>query len=146
MKRAASPTPSSPDTRRMRTFNWPTSNGLYTVKLKGDDDVGVRSITHCSDGNLFAAVCECSQVLSRCGIFNVLAGNDKSVRVWSNKTRTEIAKLAHNMQVISVAWMDRDSGVVTLGENGIVSTWTRSVSYVVSLSGDLTYTKHQGRE
>lgn len=37
------------------------------------------------------------------------------------------------MQVTAVAWMDRDAGVITLGENGIVSTWTRSVSieYVV---------------
>ena len=56
------------------------------------------------------------------------AGFDKSVRIWSNKTRTEVAKLAHNMQITDVAWMDRDAGVVTLGENGIVSTWTRSVS------------------
>lgn len=55
-------------------------------------------------------------------------GCDKSVRIWSNKTRTEVAKLAHNMQIIDVAWMDRDAGIVTLGENGIVSTWTRSVS------------------
>ena len=33
------------------------------------------------------------------------------------------------MQVLAVAWMDHDSGVVTLGENGIVSTWTRNVSF-----------------
>ena len=32
------------------------------------------------------------------------------------------------MPLIDVAWMDRDAGVVTLGENGVVSTWTRSVS------------------
>lgn len=55
-------------------------------------------------------------------------GYDKSVRILSTKTRTELAKLAHNMQVTAVAWMDRDAGVVTLGDNGIVSTWTRSVS------------------
>lgn len=111
VKRAASPTPEVPEARRTRSFAWPTSNALHTVKLKGDDDVGVRSITYSSDGHLFAVVC-----------------NDKSVRIWSNKTRTEIAKLAHNMQITSVAWMDRDSGVVTLGENGIVSTWTRSAA------------------
>ena len=33
------------------------------------------------------------------------------------------------MQITDVAWMDRDAGVVTLGDNGIVSTWTRSVSH-----------------
>ncbi|THG98048.1 hypothetical protein EW026_g4079 [Hermanssonia centrifuga] len=51
---------------------------------------------------------------------------DKSVRIWNNKNHTEIAKLAHNMQVTAVSWMERDAGVVTMGENGIVSTWTRS--------------------
>ncbi|EKM56030.1 uncharacterized protein PHACADRAFT_257049 [Phanerochaete carnosa HHB-10118-sp] len=111
VKRAASPTPETPEARRAKAFQWPTSNGLHSVKLKGDDDVGVRSITYCSDGGLFAVIC-----------------NDKSVRIWSNKSRTEIAKLAHNMHITSVAWMDRDSGVVTLGENGIVSTWTRSAA------------------
>ncbi len=54
-------------------------------------------------------------------------GYDKSVRIWNNKNHTEIAKLAHNMQVTAVSWMERDAGVVTMGENGIVSTWTRSV-------------------
>ncbi|GJE88033.1 WD40-repeat-containing domain protein [Phanerochaete sordida] len=111
VKRAASPTPDTPAAMRTKTFNWPISNALHSVKLKGDDDVGVRSITYSSDGNLFA-----------------VGSNDKSVRIWNNKTRTEIAKLAHNMQIASVAWMDRDSGVVTLGENGIVSTWTRSAA------------------
>ena len=55
------------------------------------------------------------------------SGYDKSVRIWNNKNHTETAKLAHNMPVVAVAWLDRDSGVVTLGDNGIVSTWTRSV-------------------
>lgn len=31
------------------------------------------------------------------------------------------------MSVLAVAWLDHDSGVVTLGDNGIVSTWTRNV-------------------
>lgn len=45
----------------------------------------------------------------------------------------EAAKLAHNMQVTAVAWQDRDAGVITLGDNGIVSTWTRSVSVFLPL-------------
>ena len=40
----------------------------------------------------------------------------------------EIARLGHTMHVLAVAWMEHDSGVVTLGDNGIVSTWTRNVS------------------
>jgi adenine deaminase len=59
-----------------------------------------------------------------------MVGSDKSVRILSTKTRTELAKLAHNMQVTAVAWMDRDAGIITLGENGIVSTWTRSVGSI----------------
>lgn len=39
----------------------------------------------------------------------------------------EIARLGHTMPVLAAAWMEHDSGVVTLGDNGIVSNWTRSV-------------------
>ena len=68
-----------------------------------------------------------------------MAGYDKSVRIWNNKNRVETAKLAHNMQVTAVAWMERDAGVVTLGDNGIVSTWTRSVRVFMSFSTCVTH-------
>ena len=57
----------------------------------------------------------------------VCSGYDKSVRIWNRRSRMEIAKLGHNMQVVAVAWMDHDSGVITLGDNGVLSTWTRNV-------------------
>ncbi|KAI0345067.1 hypothetical protein BDW22DRAFT_1370783 [Trametopsis cervina] len=99
----------SPEPRRAKVFNWPTSEAVYSLRLQSDSDAGIRTINHNSDGSLCAVTC-----------------HDKSVRILSTKTRTELAKLAHNMQVTAVAWMDRDAGVITLGENGIVSTWTRS--------------------
>ncbi|KAI0763660.1 hypothetical protein BC629DRAFT_1596860 [Irpex lacteus] len=111
IKRMGSPSlqSQSPDTRRARSFNWPTSEPIFSLNLTSDTDPGIRTICHNSDGSLCAVTCY-----------------DKSVRILSTKTRTELAKLAHNMQVTAVAWMDRDAGVVTLGDNGIVSTWTRS--------------------
>jgi len=39
----------------------------------------------------------------------------------------EVAKLAHVAPVVSVAWMEGDIGVVSLGETGEVSKWTRVV-------------------
>ena len=55
-------------------------------------------------------------------------GTDKIVRIVSAKARTELANLAHVMPVLTVVWMERDAGVITLGDNGIVSTWTRIAS------------------
>lgn len=146
VKRAASPTPDSPEARRTKMFDWPTSSALHSVKLKGDDDVGVRSITYSSDGNLFAVVCTCSASRRDIDCSGASVGADKSVRIWNNKTRTEIAKLAHNMHITSVAWMDRDSGVVTLGDNGIVSTWTRSVRFASSPQSYIANVANAGRE
>ncbi|KAI0093788.1 hypothetical protein BDY19DRAFT_918959 [Irpex rosettiformis] len=111
IKRMGSPSlqSQSPDSRRSRSFNWPTSGPLYSLRLTSQADPGIRAINHNSDGSLCAVTCF-----------------DKSVRILSTKTRSELAKLAHNMQVTAVAWMERDAGVITLGINGIVSTWTRS--------------------
>lgn len=63
----------------------------------------------------------------------VLQGADKTIRIWNNRERTEIARLSHNSPVVTVSWMDGDTGVVSLGEDGIVSKWTRSVSWLVYL-------------
>lgn len=50
-------------------------------------------------------------------------------------SHVEVAKLAHVSPVVSVAWMDGDSGVVTLGETGEVSKWTRVVCSLISSWG-----------
>jgi len=97
------------ETKPRRQFDWPTVDGAHTVHVKGDNDVGIQSIVFNSEGTQFAVSCR-----------------DKSVRIWNYRTRLEVAKLAHTMPVTAVAWMDHDSGVVTLGDNGIVSTWTRN--------------------
>lgn len=56
--------------------------------------------------------------------------SDRSIRIWNNRDRNEIAKLMHNCLVVSVLWMDGDSGIISLGEDGLVSKWTRNVSVV----------------
>ncbi|KAG6898222.1 hypothetical protein C0992_002236 [Termitomyces sp. T32_za158] len=75
----------------------------------GDGQVGVRNIAFSSDGSHFALSC-----------------NDRTIRVWNSRTRLEIANLSHNSPVLAVAWMEGDAGVVSLGEDGIVSKWTRT--------------------
>lgn len=52
---------------------------------------------------------------------------DRSIRIWNNYDRAEIAKLMHNCPVVSVLWMDDDSGIISLGKDGLVSKWTRDV-------------------
>ncbi|KAG6873364.1 hypothetical protein C0995_016473 [Termitomyces sp. Mi166 len=53
-------------------------------------------------------------------------GNDRTIRIWNSRTRLEIANLSHNSPVLSVVWMEGDTGVVSLGEDGTISKWTRS--------------------
>lgn len=54
-------------------------------------------------------------------------GADRTIRIWNNRNRAEIARLSHNAPVVAVAWMEGDTGVVSLGDDGIVSKWTRTV-------------------
>ena len=54
--------------------------------------------------------------------------SDRSIRIWNNRERAEIAKLMHNCPLVSVLWMDGDSGIISLGEDGLVSKWTRNVN------------------
>ncbi|KAI0078147.1 hypothetical protein K474DRAFT_1771230 [Panus rudis PR-1116 ss-1] len=111
LKRMASPPPEmpQPELRYTRSLEWPTIEGTHTATVKGDNDTGIISIVFNSDGSQFAIAC-----------------HDRTVRIWNNRTKLEIARLGHTMPVIAVAWMEHDSGVVTLGDNGIVSTWTRN--------------------
>ncbi|CAL1703375.1 unnamed protein product [Somion occarium] len=111
VKRMASLEPISPqDNKQNSMFSWPTIEGTHTSRVKGEEEIAITSIVFNSDGTLFALTC-----------------SDRTVRIWNNRTRLEIARLGHTMSVLAVAWLDHDSGVVTLGDNGIVSTWTRNV-------------------
>ncbi|TCD70598.1 hypothetical protein EIP91_002628 [Steccherinum ochraceum] len=112
VKRMVSPTPLVPDLKQQQKqggFAFTLGDSIHSIRIKADGDPGVRLITFNSDGTQFAVTCY-----------------DKSVRIWNRRTRSEIAKLGHNMQVIAVAWMEHDSGVYTLGDNGILSSWTRN--------------------
>jgi len=64
--------------------------------------------------------------------FNLLKGSDRTIRIWNNQKRREIARLSHNAAVVSVAWMDGDAGIVSLADDGMVSKWTRTVSLYIS--------------
>jgi len=59
---------------------------------------------------------------------DLFQGDDQTIRIWNNRNHTEVARLAHNSPVVSVAWMQGDAGILSLGEDGIVSKWTRTVS------------------
>ncbi|KAF8655859.1 hypothetical protein AX16_002942 [Volvariella volvacea WC 439] len=105
--------PASPEyeysRRRRRAFKWPTVDPHHTVALKGEGDLAVKSVVFSSDGTFFSITCA-----------------DKTIRIWNSQNRAEIARLSHNAQVVAVSWMENDTGVVSLGEDGIVSKWTRT--------------------
>ena len=60
--------------------------------------------------------------------FVTSVGADRTLRIWNNVKRAEIARLSHNSPIVNVNWLEGDIGVVTLGEDGIVGKWTRMVS------------------
>lgn len=41
----------------------------------------------------------------------------------------ETARLAQNAPIMAVAWMSDDMGVVSLGRDGVISKWTRTVRF-----------------
>ncbi|EIN07911.1 hypothetical protein PUNSTDRAFT_144401 [Punctularia strigosozonata HHB-11173 SS5] len=79
---------------------------LYSLKVKGD--TAVKEIVLCRTGEHFAVSCV-----------------DRTVRIFNNLTRTELAMLQHNAPVISVRWLADNNGILSLGESGVVSKWTR---------------------
>lgn len=96
----------------------------------GDGQVGIRNIAFSSDGSHFALGCKfLFTLLCRKKSCRLFTGDDRTIRVWNNRTRLEIANLSHNSPVLAVAWMEGDAGVVSLGEDGVVSKWTRTVSF-----------------
>ncbi|KAF8229556.1 hypothetical protein L208DRAFT_1459814 [Tricholoma matsutake] len=109
VKRELPTTPTTDLTRpRRRNLKWPTVDCNHFIGLKGDGELAIRSISFSSDGGHFA-----------------LNLADRSIRIWNNYDRAEIAKLMHNCPVVSVLWMDDDSGIISLGKDGLVSKWTR---------------------
>ncbi|KAG6332308.1 hypothetical protein ID866_6780 [Astraeus odoratus] len=94
---------------RKRSYPWPVYEPLYSTRIRSDDDVAIRQIAFSSDAERFAVIC-----------------NDRTIRIWNTLHRTEIARLAQNAPVLAVAWMTDDVGVVSLGQDGLISKWTRN--------------------
>ncbi|KAL0070496.1 hypothetical protein AAF712_002328 [Marasmius tenuissimus] len=95
--------------KRKVTHPWPSLEANHTVSLVGDGSRGIRQIEFSSDGSLIALIC-----------------SDRTIRIWSNDTRGEVAQLAHNAPVISLAWLDNDTGIILFGGDGIISKWVRT--------------------
>ncbi|KAK2460668.1 hypothetical protein APHAL10511_007138 [Amanita phalloides] len=91
-----------------RRHNWPVCRHDYSANLNGEGNLAVQAISFCSDGSHFALSCA-----------------DRTLRIWNNIKRAEIARLSHNSPIVNVTWLEGDIGVVTLGEDGIVGKWTR---------------------
>lgn len=112
-----------------RTIRWPTIESTHRMRIKGDGDIAIKEVVFSADGTQFLVNCTCC--LSSCGSQHLTPfmwlGDDKTVRIWNNKTRTEMAKLAYNSPVASVRWMNGDNGIVSLCDDGIVSKWSRTV-------------------
>lgn len=89
-------------------YKWPVLKNDYSANLSGEGNLAVQAISFSSDGSHFALSCA-----------------DKTLRIWNNAKRAEIARLAHNSPIVDVTWLEGDIGVVTLGEDGIVGKWTR---------------------
>ncbi|KAK1233249.1 hypothetical protein PQX77_000481 [Marasmius sp. AFHP31] len=95
--------------KRKVTHPWPSLEANHTVSLAGDGPRGIQQIELSSDGSLIALIC-----------------SDRTIRIWSNDTRGEVARLGHNAPVMSLAWLDNDAGIVLLGGDGIIGKWVRT--------------------
>jgi WD40 repeat protein len=115
---------------RKRTHPWPTQESMYSTRIKSDSDAGVREIVFSSDGERMAVVCSSllfpSIPLLGANFSNI--GHDRTIRIWSVSNRVETARLAQNSPISSVAWMPDDNGIITLGQDGMISKWTRNAS------------------
>lgn len=67
------------------------------------------------------------------------------MRIWNNSIRIEVARLAHNSPVVSVVWMEGDGGIVSLGLDGIVSKWTRTVGDKPNSQYCITLSRYRAR-
>ena len=101
---------------------------VHAAAVPGSN-VRMGMISFSPSGRYFAVSCEneALSVPSRAWPHCSPPGSDRSVRIWDTHTYAELAKLAHVQNVISVAWMENDSGVVSLGELGEINRWTKLV-------------------
>ena len=103
---------------RKRVVSWPSRDPMYSVHIKSDDDPGINYVSFSSDGERLAVIC-----------------NDRTIRIWNMPSRVETARLGQNAPIMAVAWMSDDMGVVSLGRDGVISKWTRTVSFYVGVVG-----------
>ncbi|KAI5982983.1 hypothetical protein EDC04DRAFT_1762217 [Pisolithus marmoratus] len=96
-----------------RNYPWPVQDSLYSTRIKSEEDAGVQQIAFSSDGERFAVIC-----------------NDHTIRIWNTQHKVETARLAQNAPVQAIAWMTDDAGVISLGQDGVISKWTRTVSSI----------------
>lgn len=94
---------------RKRNHPWPVQESFYSTRIKSEEDAGVQQIAFSSDGERFAVIC-----------------SDRTIRIWNTQHRVETARLAQTAPVQAVAWMTDDAGVVSLGQDGVISKWTRN--------------------
>jgi WD40 repeat protein len=111
-----------------RAHPWPIQESMYSTQVKSDGDAGVKEIVFSSDGERMAIACSFLPflflLLLRANISNV--GCDQTIRIWSVPNRIETARLAQ--AISSIAWMANDNAVITLGQDGIIGTWTQQAS------------------
>lgn len=94
---------------RKRSYPWPVQESFYSARIKSEEVAGVQQIAFSSDGERFAIIC-----------------GDRTIRIWNTQHKVETARLAQNAPVQAIAWMTDDAGVVTLGQDGVISKWTRN--------------------
>ncbi|KAG7453000.1 WD40 repeat-like protein [Guyanagaster necrorhizus] len=117
VKRERAPSPKIFDCERSKKprqkFRWPTIECLHSVALKDKSDTAIKTIAISSDGMYAAVTC------------------NRTTRMWNVQTRAELAQLSHGASVVSVVWMEGDSGIITLQEDGVGSNqwhWTKIVN------------------
>ncbi|KAK7006741.1 WD40-repeat-containing domain protein, partial [Favolaschia claudopus] len=124
VKRERPPSPSlrlwiAPDSVRLqqqRQFYkpWPTVSCVRSVKLGTNSDsncnggLGIERIAFNSDGSYFALSCA-----------------DLTLRIWNNRTRVEVARLACRSPIVGLVWMDNDAGVMSLSTDGRLGKWAK---------------------
>ncbi|KAK7035820.1 WD40-repeat-containing domain protein [Favolaschia claudopus] len=104
--------PPSPSLGRQSYKPWPTVSCLRSVKLGINSDsntgLGIEHIAFNSDGSFFALSCA-----------------DLTLRIWNNKTRVEVARLACHSPIVGLAWLDNDAGVMSLSKDGRLGKWAK---------------------
>ncbi|KAG2020886.1 hypothetical protein CC2G_006174 [Coprinopsis cinerea AmutBmut pab1-1] len=94
--------------KKRHRIKWPVVRSNLTKYLHGDGEPNAHNISFSADGNYF-----------------VLSCSDRTVRVWSNRSRSEIARLSHNAPVVNTVWLADDAGVIALTDDGLVHKWAR---------------------